>query len=498
MLRPMLRPMFRRRSFLLPVVLACDTALAGCQKSGAVQVEVLAAPEDAPELLPAIEIPAAVPADVAVVGVLRSERGVMDWYARARLVGHVEPEKVEAFQRDLDAYLGRTVGVTFTDVWGGVFWVGAAGKTGGVVLRGVGGELAGRTVGEVAGTKVVEFTGEKVFGAVLGDALVVGNQASVEAAARSHAGEAPSLAKSDSRLKTLLTEGSEGAYVSIAAIVPDFPDDLWEEARTAGIEEVGMTLGPDGLGATARGEPEAMAALAEKFRSRLSVAKATVQAKRAAAVAGDDVAEGVTAIAAYHGMVQLESQLVPKVEGRHFRLRVPIGQPNSSAVVAMMGIGAAIAIPALSKYMRRSKTAEAKTNLARMFDAFSAYYQRKKRCPKRGDNQVGITPPLALNCNDGPGGRCVPTATASAPAEYDAAAWTEDPVWSGIEFAVEEAHYFHYAIKWNQGKGSCQFTAQAFGDLDDDGVFSTFERAARADKEGTTAAAGLYIGHEVE
>jgi hypothetical protein len=43
-----------------------------------------------------------------------------------------------------------------------------------------------------------------------------------------------------------------------------------------------------------------------------------------------------------------------------------------------------------------------------------------------------------------------------------------------------------------------QFTAQAFGDLDDDGLFSTFERAGAADENGINAAAGLYIDQEIE
>jgi hypothetical protein len=39
---------------------------------------------------------------------------------------------------------------------------------------------------------------------------------------------------------------------------------------------------------------------------------------------------------------------------------------------------------------------------------------------------------------------------------------------------------------------------QAFGDLDDDGVFSTFERAGAADEIGINAAAGLYVDRELE
>jgi len=46
--------------------------------------------------------------------------------------------------------------------------------------------------------------------------------------------------------------------------------------------------------------------------------------------------------------------------------------------------------------------------------------------------------------------------------------------------------------------GGCKFTAQAFGDLDEDGVFSTFERSGAADENGTNAGADLYIDQELE
>ena len=51
----------------------------------------------------------------------------------------------------------------------------------------------------------------------------------------------------------------------------------------------------------------------------------------------------------------------------------------------------------------------------------------------------------------------------------------------------------------NTGFGECQFTAAAYGDLDDDDtLFSTYERAGAADQQGVNAAAGLYIDQEVE
>jgi type IV pilus assembly protein PilA len=196
-------------------------------------------------------------------------------------------------------------------------------------------------------------------------------------------------------------------------------------------------------------------------------------------------------------------------------------------VVAILGILAAIAIPALTKYMRRSKTSEARVQLAKIFDSTSSYFNEEHvergqtgllggggllqdlaphRCPHPSDTPTGAsaagsTPELATNCNLGPGGRCVPVPGGGGPGYYEMEDWTDNNVWNGLNFQQEQGHYFHYnfiASNAEDGYGACQFTAQAFGDLDDDATFSTYERSGAADQNGVNGAAGLYIDQEVE
>jgi type IV pilus assembly protein PilA len=128
------------------------------------------------------------------------------------------------------------------------------------------------------------------------------------------------------------------------------------------------------------------------------------------------------------------------------------------------------------------------------------------RCPHPSDSptggEAGITPAITEDCNAGPGGRCVPAPGAGGGGYYDMALWTDNPVWNGLNFQQEQGHYFHYnfiAVNDNTGFGTCQFTAQAFGDLDGDTtLFSTYERSGAADQNGVNGAAGLYIDQEVE
>jgi type IV pilus assembly protein PilA len=200
-------------------------------------------------------------------------------------------------------------------------------------------------------------------------------------------------------------------------------------------------------------------------------------------------------------------------------------------VVAILGILAAIAIPALSKYMRRAKTSEARAQIAKMFDASSAYFQEEHvnrgaslmigsggtlqaaaphRCPYcqgstlctggTATGAAGLTPATGTDCNTGPGGRCVPSNT-SGTGYYPITAWNDNDVWNGLNFLQEQGHYFHYNYIYmnvTTGYGACQFTSQAFGDLDGDSTFSTYERSGAGDINGVNAAAGLFIDKDVE
>src|ERR1044071_2421768 len=128
-------------------------------------------------------------------------------------------------------------------------------------------------------------------------------------------------------------------------------------------------------------------------------------------------------------------------------------------VVAILGILDAIAIPALTKYMRRSKTSEARIQLAKMFDASSAYFNEEHvergqvqtigqgagislmaphRCPgpTPAGGPAGTTPGLlTVDCNQGPGGRCVPGNGGTG--GYAMTDWTDNPTWNGLNFQME-------------------------------------------------------------
>jgi type IV pilus assembly protein PilA len=193
-------------------------------------------------------------------------------------------------------------------------------------------------------------------------------------------------------------------------------------------------------------------------------------------------------------------------------------------VVAIIGILAAIAIPALSKYMRQAKTSEAKAGIAKIFDGNVAYFQTPHvergsvntigaggnvasgaphKCPQMTSSPIsstGLTPSLGVKCALGPGGRCIPAVNATGIGYYEISLWGNN-TWNSLNFQQEQGHYFHYNFIYansGTGHGECQFTAQAFADMDSDDIYSTFERAGAADQNGVNASIGLFTDSETE
>src|SRR5262245_27745334 len=146
-------------------------------------------------------------------------------------------------------------------------------------------------------------------------------------------------------------------------------------------------------------------------------------------------------------------------------------------VVAIIGILAAVAIPAFVKYMRRSKTSEAEELLAYLFRAATTYYTQER--PGQGIAAAGPT------------NHCIPVSAGPVPAvpsdqrqNVDFSATTGSATWEALDFAVGDPIYYSYTF--DAPGATCgmtnvvTFTARAQGNLDGDATKSLFERAARA------------------
>jgi prepilin-type N-terminal cleavage/methylation domain-containing protein len=126
-------------------------------------------------------------------------------------------------------------------------------------------------------------------------------------------------------------------------------------------------------------------------------------------------------------------------------------------VVAIIGILAAVAIPAFMEYMRKGKKSEADIALNRIGKSGKAYFVERSGYPTVAAGPV----PDADSCNDAGKMFAVPA----------------DPttIWTGgfaeLEFIMEEPHRFDFT--YTPGPTDQTYTVLAHADLDCDGAGAT-------------------------
>jgi type IV pilus assembly protein PilA len=167
-------------------------------------------------------------------------------------------------------------------------------------------------------------------------------------------------------------------------------------------------------------------------------------------------------------------------------------------VVAILGILAAIAIPAFVTYLRRAKTVEATEGVDKMFSAVSSYYNP-------GEKQArGLTGSQYEHCT-------VPSSPAAGsianPGDQKQAGTFNNTTFSsalgGMGFEIPFA-YYSYAVTTNtvgcyNSSNQPAYTLDAFGDLDGDDTNSTFEQQVGSNGENELyRSRGFYVANETE
>jgi type IV pilus assembly protein PilA len=161
-------------------------------------------------------------------------------------------------------------------------------------------------------------------------------------------------------------------------------------------------------------------------------------------------------------------------------------------VVAILGILAAIAIPAFVTYIRRAKTVEATENVSKMFDAAASYYARERAAS-------GISGAVQVHCTPSAG---TDSLSATDQKQDGTLAGGFSPT-DGIGFTLTN-RYYNYTMAdgtagCNQAKGTAQHKLNANGDLDNDGVSSLFQLATGSNDDNELYhASGFYITNETE
>mgnify|MGYP001267816936 CR=1 FL=1 len=158
---------------------------------------------------------------------------------------------------------------------------------------------------------------------------------------------------------------------------------------------------------------------------------------------------------------------------------------------AIIGLLAAVAVPAFMKYIRRSKTSEATMNVRKLFDGAVAYaHNRVDKDSPPFPESTPLTPgnPTQFMCKDGESQKYRPTADTFSHAS-----------WQALNFAVTDPFFYAYQFESKNQGGKSMFTVRAVGDLNCDGTLSTFERIGYLDEDGNiSGGAGLFTKDELE
>jgi type IV pilus assembly protein PilA len=171
-------------------------------------------------------------------------------------------------------------------------------------------------------------------------------------------------------------------------------------------------------------------------------------------------------------------------------------------VVAIIGILAAVAIPAFMKNAKKAKTPEAVTNVKKLYEGARSYYEEEMNArggiatiAKQFPNSPTVsTAPALGTCCASPGRKCAP----------NPALWA-DPSWQALKFSMDDPHYYAYQyVVTNTGTGSGQgssFTAFALGDLDcdtDQSRFSMYGEVNSTFADGPAGSAAISRVDELE
>lgn len=185
-----------------------------------------------------------------------------------------------------------------------------------------------------------------------------------------------------------------------------------------------------------------------------------------------DLDEAMGVIVAWHQFEAISGSFQPKQKGEYLVLELT---GATSAVLPLLGVSSAIAVPAFIKYMRKAKTSEAIDVLDQMYKGAAMYYSQP-RVDASGNRLPCAFPPSGTysgkKCCEYPDQRC--------PANPEA--WSGSP-WTELNFQINQAHYFRYEFK-SEGSGrDAKAIIAAYGDLDCDGIESTFTMEVAADPE---------------
>jgi prepilin-type N-terminal cleavage/methylation domain-containing protein len=148
-------------------------------------------------------------------------------------------------------------------------------------------------------------------------------------------------------------------------------------------------------------------------------------------------------------------------------------------VVAIIGILAAVAIPAFTRYVKKSRTAEAVGHLNKEWAGSLTYYETDHVTSGGGMLPKQFPGPSAAwasasECGCMTGSRC----------PGGVSVWNTDGVWQALNFSIPDPHNYLPGYSGDLTGTAAVFTAYAKGDLNCNATLAEFIRAGGVNTNG--------------
>ena len=150
-------------------------------------------------------------------------------------------------------------------------------------------------------------------------------------------------------------------------------------------------------------------------------------------------------------------------------------------VVAIIGILAAVAIPAFLEYMKKSRATEAGEQLNAVGKKQKIVFgERSQFTTQNGALLPTKSGGAGLACCGGVGGGHGTTGTTTVgKCTGDASLFQADPAWSDMSFSIDEETSYQYSFVGVAAGNS--YTAYGIGDTDCDGIAGTYTLSGTVD-----------------
>lgn len=401
---------------------------------------------------------AAVPADAQVLITIASPYAFWDFLVGRRFLP-LPAKKAEELDSALQEHLKKHLGLDLRKVQSIVGF--ATTKGGALLIYPVEGKLKGASENDGVGTLILD-PDIMLVASMRNDTMVIGTQSEVRQSLSLLSGEGVALS---GEFAEFAASQRKDAYLSISAALESLP--LPPLPFVEQLTRVGVRMDSEGLGLQIQGDNATLRQLKEEYAN---LVKLTMEQIKGSMVQNEDnLVTGLLSILSYYNSYGLAEAIQPKVDGDTLSVNIDIFETGSTGMIVVAGVGvlAAVAVPSFMKYMKKSKTAEGVINLKHISHNAREYYitgdpEGLTVGSKSLPPSVGPTPALGTCCASGE--KC-------SPQDGD---WNQAG-WKALDFAMSDPHYYSYEFVSAPADSAVQsFTAFAYGDLDCDGVYSTY------------------------